>query len=97
MAAGAGKLVAGEPLFDKIRKNKVKIVFTVSDMGASQFKKINDKCNFYKVPIYNGLFSAKELNQALGRENTKAIGIVDDNFKKLVEKKLSKGDVEYGG
>ncbi|ATX71277.1 L7Ae/L30e/S12e/Gadd45 family ribosomal protein [Spiroplasma clarkii] len=90
LAMSAGKLVAGATLFDKIKKNKVLLVLTVNDMGPSQLKKINDKCNFYKIPIYQGLVSTDELNQAIGKTNTKAVGVIDPNFKKLIEKNIAK-------
>ncbi|QEH61726.1 putative 50S ribosomal protein L7Ae [Spiroplasma chinense] len=96
MAASANKLVSGETLFKKITKSKICLVLTVSDMGQSQLKKINDKCKFYEVEIFNGLFDTDELNKAIGKDNVKAIGIEDRNFKKLILSKISKGDVDYG-
>ncbi|AHI52739.1 L7Ae/L30e/S12e/Gadd45 family ribosomal protein [Spiroplasma culicicola] len=96
LASSANKLISGETLFKKIIKNKIKLVLTVKDMGASQLKKINDKCAFYQVPIYNGLIDTIQLNQAIGKNNVKAIGIEDINFVKLILKNISKGDVNYG-
>lgn len=93
MVSSAKKLIFGEKLFEKIKKNKIKIVLTVSDMGISQLKKINDNCKFHNVLIYNGLFDTHQLNQAIGKKNIKAVGIEDINFYKLINNKISEGDV----
>ncbi|AOG60289.1 putative 50S ribosomal protein L7Ae [Spiroplasma helicoides] len=93
LVSSAGKIFSGDTLFKKIKTNQVKLVFTVSDMGSSQLKKINDKCTFYKIQIHNGLFDTEELNQAIGKENIKAIGIEDSNFVKLILSKIDRGVV----
>ncbi|QGS51819.1 L7Ae/L30e/S12e/Gadd45 family ribosomal protein [Spiroplasma tabanidicola] len=93
LVSSARQIISGESLFKKIQQQKVRIVLTTSDMGKSQLKKINDKCNFYQIPIYNGLFNSDDLNKAIGKNNIKAIGVESINFAKLLINKISKGDV----
>ncbi|QBQ07580.1 putative 50S ribosomal protein L7Ae [Spiroplasma gladiatoris] len=93
LVANARQIVSGEILFKKIQQQKIKLVLTTSDMGKSQLKKINDKCNYYNIAIFNGLIDSDQLNKAIGRMNIKAIGIENSNFTKLVLSKIGKGDV----
>ncbi|WP_339021590.1 50S ribosomal protein L7 [Spiroplasma endosymbiont of Atherix ibis] len=86
--SSTGKLVYGSKLFDQIKNQKVKIIFTTSDMGKSQLKKINDKANFYNIKIINNLFDSEKLSKAIGKTNIKSVGVCDENFVKLLLNKI---------
>ncbi|KRM57216.1 L7Ae/L30e/S12e/Gadd45 family ribosomal protein [Secundilactobacillus malefermentans] len=85
IAKRAGKLVLGEDLVLKaIKKNAVQLVILGSDTGAASAKKINDKSNFYRIPIIDD-YDKSQLTMAIGVERT-VVAVNDQNFtKRLLE------------
>lgn len=84
----ANKIVSGEEMvLGKIRTNKVYLVFLASDTGKNTTKRITDKSNFYKIRLVNQ-YSTEELNRAIGKSNRKVVAVADQNFAKLILKKL---------
>ncbi|MDF7626864.1 ribosomal L7Ae/L30e/S12e/Gadd45 family protein [Leuconostocaceae bacterium ESL0723] len=83
LAQRARKLVLGTgPTLAAIRKRQVSLVCFPSDGGASQAKKVADKCAFYHIPL-NQSFTKAEISQAVGA-NRSVIGIANAGFSKKI-------------
>lgn len=77
----AGKLVTGEDLvLDAVRKQAAFMVIMAEDTGPATQKKVKDKCQTYKTPLYCH-FSKAELSQAIG-QNRSILAVVDSGFAK---------------
>ncbi len=74
-------------VLEQIKKNGVKLVFLANDAMQNTTKRIQDKTSFYGVKL-NQDFTSEELNNAIGTDNRKAIGITDSNFAKLIIREL---------
>ncbi len=86
LAARAKKLVYGEELvLENVRKNKCFLIFQAKDCGAVSFKNVHDKAKYYNVDIID-TFTSEELSNALGLENRKVIGVLDEGFSKNLKK-----------
>ena len=86
----ANKIVSGEAqVIDKIRKNKVYIVFLASDSAKNTTKRITDKTKYYNIRLINN-FNTEELNKAIGSNNRKVIAINDINFSRMIINKLER-------
>jgi ribosomal protein L7Ae-like RNA K-turn-binding protein len=84
----ANKLISGEEIvLNRVKLNKVYIVFLASDAGKNTTKRMTDKTTYYKIRLVNQ-FSTDELNKAIGTENRKVLAITDRNFTNLIIKKL---------
>lgn len=86
LAARARKLVTGEELVVKeIRKRNVCLVIVANDASDLTKKKLQDKCNFYKVKL---TFAAdrQALGHAIGKHERVVVGVTDEGF---AEKLLS--------
>jgi ribosomal protein L7Ae-like RNA K-turn-binding protein len=84
----ANRLVSGEEIvLERIKTNKVYIVFLASDAGKNTTKRITDKTNYYKIRLVNQ-FSTEELNKAIGTQNRKVVGVSDKKFTNLITNKL---------
>lgn len=73
----ARKLVTGEELVVKaIQKKKVYLVIVSEDASHNTKKKLQDKCNFYNVPLY---FKGDReiIGRAIGKVERVVIGIED--------------------
>lgn len=86
LARRAGKVVSGEEtVLRAIREQKARVVIMSADASDRTKKTVNDKCNFYKVPI----FEASErvtLGQAIGQPPRVLIAVTDSGFAgKLIE------------
>lgn len=79
LAKKAGKLVTGALLLTAIQQQKVFLVLTSVDGGATQAKKYEQKCFYYHIPYFKCLES-KLTQQALGSENVKTLAISDRNI-----------------
>lgn len=85
----AGKVITGEEMvIDGVRKGKVKLVIAAEDASANTFKKVNDKCTTYQVPVVR--FGQREqLGSSIGKEARVVIGVTDDGFASLLTKSLA--------
>ncbi|OQX93293.1 MAG: hypothetical protein B6I17_03230 [Tenericutes bacterium 4572_104] len=84
----ANKLVMGESfVVEKIKNKKTYLVFLAKDAGYRTTKKIRDKTKFYNIKLIEE-FNTIEINKAIGRKNIKVIGIIDNEFYKMIEKQL---------
>lgn len=81
----ANKLIYGETLMKNFKN--VKFLFIFNDVSDGTLKRLLNKAHFYKVDYYQD-FNSEIVSKFIGKKNIKAIGIVDDNFKKLFIKKL---------
>ena len=71
-------------VINSVQKNNAKIVFVASDASSETIKKIQDKCNYYKI-ICSTLFDTNELNNACGKNNIKVISINDKGFSESIK------------
>lgn len=84
----AGKLASGtDMVLEKLASSKVYLIFVASDASPSTIDKVERKGFFYKVPVVKS-FTSNELNDAIGCENVKVIGILDSGFAKSLKKNL---------
>ena len=84
----ANRLVSGEEIvLERIKTNKVYIVFLASDAGKNTTKRITDKTSYYKIRLVNQ-FSTEELNNAIGTQNRKVLAVSDKKFTNLITNKL---------
>lgn len=88
----ANRLILGEAILNQFKN--VKFLFIASDASEKSKERYLKKCNYYNVP-YNLSFTTDELSHALGKNNVKVIGVVDDGFKKAIIKEIERG-CNYG-
>lgn len=86
MATKAGALIFGVRLFEAIKKQKVYLVISATDMGASQKKKLTNQCQHYQIPLWDEILSRQEIAQACGKTQVVAVGITDINLFQLIKK-----------
>ncbi len=83
LAYRAHKTVLGEQVLKQIRK--VKLLILASDISVKSRERYMKKCYYYHIDSRSD-FSSVELSQALGKENVKVIGIIDEGFKQTILK-----------
>ena len=71
-------------VISSIQKKEAKIVFVASDASNETIKRVQDKCDYYKV-ICVKEFNTDELNNACGKNNIKVISINDKGFYESVK------------
>lgn len=82
LATRARKTISGEELVIKeIQKARAKLVIISKDASPNTSKKVQDKCNFYKVP-YCYVESRAKLGHAIGKEARVVVALLDDGFAK---------------
>ena len=62
-----------------IQRKEAKIVFIANDASEETIKKLQDKCNYYKVQSCM-LFNTLEINDAVGKNNIKVVSVNDSGF-----------------
>ena len=84
----AGKLQSGEFQTETaVKTGKAFCVIVAEDASDNTKKLFNDKCSFYKVPVY--CFGTKEgLGHAIGKEERSSVAIIDEGFAKSFQKKI---------
>jgi len=84
IARRAKKIIIGTDMtLLKLKKGEVKLIFLANDASEGTKKKIIDKSTNYKVEVIKHL-NTKELSKAIGKENIKVIGILDEGFKNSI-------------
>ena len=83
LAQRARKVITGEGLMKAIRANSVSLVVIATDASDRTKKQITSKCEFYNIQ-YVIQFTIKELSNAIGKSNRVALGISDNDFKKMI-------------
>ncbi len=89
LGARARNVVVGvERVKDAARRGKVKIAFVAPDASANSRDKVLPLLEAKRVLVFEGL-SAEELGQAVGKESTVAVGVIDaalaSGLRRLVE------------
>ena len=84
LAYRAHKTVLGEQVLKRI--GNVKLLILASDISEKSRERYLKKCHYYRIDSMED-FNSVELSQALGKENVKVIGIIDEGFKKTILEK----------
>lgn len=80
----ARQLTTGTAItIEAVRKGKAKLVFLATDASLNTKKLVNDKCFTYNVKVIEKMPS-NELSLAIGKNNIKVIGVIDEGFSKLL-------------
>lgn len=95
LAVKAGKVVSGEfSTEESIKRHKAKLVIIAGDASDNTKKKFQDKCRFYKVPVF--IYGSKyTLGHAMGKQERACAAIEDRGFAKSIVT-LFGGSAEYG-
>ena len=93
IALGARKIVFGEQLLKKIQSKQVFVVILALDAGQASAKKIMDKCQFYKIPVFV-TFQKEDFKQIIHKD-VSSLGIVDKNLAKKWIENIKEGSVFY--
>lgn len=89
LARKAGKVIVGtDAVCDEIRKNKVAIVLSASDISDNTKKKISDCCTYYHTELHFCEMTKDELGHAIGKPFAACIGITDPNLALLISHNL---------
>lgn len=84
----AGGIISGEEMVvQSIRSSKARFVILAEDISPNTFKKVTDKCKFYKVDWVQAATSA-ELGHALGKDFRKVVAITDPHLAKALKGKI---------
>lgn len=91
LAQKAGKVASGEFATEKAVKTGTAVLVIVAEDASDNTKKMfSNMCAFYQVPIY--FYSDKEqLGHAIGKQFRASLAILDEGFKKTIEKHLNNG------
>ena len=83
LAYRARRLVLGEEIFHQI--SKVRLIFLASDISQASRERFEKKCFYYHIEHIDD-YCGEQLSAALGKQNVKAIGVIDEGFKNLLMK-----------
>lgn len=88
LATKAGKTTSGEFSVEKaVKDGKARLVIVSEEASDNTKKKFTNMCDYYKVPIY--IYGKKEeLGHFMGKEFRASVAILDEGFKKALEKQL---------
>ncbi len=91
LAQRAHQVASGEFATEKaVKTGKAAMVIVAGDSSDNTKKMFSDMCKFYNVPIY--IYSDKEeLGHAIGKQFRASLAILDEGFKKSIEKHLQAG------
>ena len=81
LAYRAKKTILGEDVLKLI--SKVKLLIIASDISEKSKERLIKKCFFYGID-YLDIYSSQQISNALGKNNIKVVGIVDEGFKELI-------------
>ena len=79
LAYRAKKIIFGEEVLENI--NDVKLLIIASDSSYKTKERYLKKCSYYKID-YIDKFNSGEISNALGKDNIKIVGVIDEGFKK---------------
>ena len=92
LARRARKVITGtDAVIDFMSKGKVNLIFVASDASDATKDKMDKKCFFYHVNIIDK-YTSLEIDQAIGTNNSKVIGIIDKGFASEINKLLNKNN-----
>ncbi|CAG7602582.1 putative ribosomal protein YlxQ [Paenibacillus solanacearum] len=82
----AGKIITGEEMvIQAVRSGEAKLVIVAEDASDNTFKKINDKCSYYGVPLLQ-TGGREQLGDSIGKEARVAIAVTDAGFARMLMK-----------
>lgn len=79
LAAASRNISIGETVVKEIRTKKCKFVVIAEDASTNTKKRLMNKCEYYQVE-YGFIESSEVLSKAVGKNNVKTVGILDDGF-----------------
>lgn len=85
LAFRARKIILGDEILNDFRD--VRLLFLASDMSEKSRIRYMKKCHYYDVECIDA-YDSRQLSDALGKSNVRAIGIKDDGFRKSLLKKI---------
>ena len=86
LATKAGKVKSGEfAVLGAITGSMAFLVVVTEDMGSASYKKLSDKCAYYKVPLIKK-YTREELGRACGQPDRSSIAVCDAGFAKALLK-----------
>ena len=85
IANRAKKLIYGSDMLKDM--SKIKLIFLASDISSNSKERFEKKAYHYKINIID-TYESSALSKAVGKDNIKAIGVLDEGFKKALEAKL---------
>ena len=74
----AKMIVLGEEVLNQI--SDIKLIIIASDISEKSRQRFLKKCDFYNISYINE-FTASQISNALGKNNVKVVGIIDEGFK----------------
>lgn len=86
LAARSRKITTGEGVLKSVRNQTSRLVIISEDASENTRKQLVDKCTYYQIR-YIIIGDSDEISKAIGKQNRKAISILDKNFaNKIIEK-----------
>ncbi|HHY77287.1 MAG TPA: 50S ribosomal protein L7ae [Clostridiales bacterium] len=80
----SGKVISGQdPIKLALRKRKIKLLIIAEDASNNTKDKFTNSARYYNVPYFVCL-TKEELSMSLGRKIRSVIGIIDENFAKVL-------------
>ncbi len=84
----AGKLQSGEfQTLEAIKNGSAFLCIVPLDASDNTKKLFNDKCKFYKVPIYE-MGTKEGLGRAIGKAERSSVAVTDEGLSKALIKKI---------
>ncbi len=92
LCARAGKLVYGIPMICEALKKGGRstpaAVFEAADTGANSHKRIEDRCRFYRIPLYRLPLTMAQLSETVGKAAPiGAVAVTDAGMAEMVNSK----------
>jgi hypothetical protein len=81
----ARKLVLGDEVYNRLKD--IKLLLIANDISKGSRERLLKKTYYYQID-YLDKYSGEELSMAIGKNNVKIIGIIDDGFKKSLINKI---------
>ena len=81
----AKKIILGEEIINRFKD--VKLLFLASDISEKSRERYEKKCHYYQIEHIDK-FDSEQLSNALGKNNVKAVGVIDAGFTKSIMKKM---------
>ncbi len=86
LAYRASKISLGtELILEEIKQNKTVCIFSALDESSDSFRKLKNKLDYYKIPLYLYL-SKDDLAKITGKKGVSVISLNDKGFYSLVLK-----------
>ena len=83
LAYRAKKVVLGEEVLNQI--NDVKLIIIANDISSKSKERFLKKCSYYKIDYLDN-YDGQSISNALGKNNVKVVGVIDDGFKRSILK-----------